>query len=305
VSPLGCFRAENASNFTNQQRETGSSTFAPKWQDLYWRLTMTKTPSKTTQKDLEELFSKHQLMPVLREEFREMGEDQVVCEPRMATEALVQMYLHRQCDVPTLVGILSPKYGEPQDVADKLLLLVEIDYFDYDFNKKKFMVKYDVSDDVKEMLAKYQYPLPMVVKPKKVNHNFQTGYLTVKGTVVLNGSDYFDDKDLCLDHLNRANSVALSLNMETALSEQGKYIRPQRNQGEAFDDFRKRQKQSDVFYATSMQVMETLESLSDELYLTHKYDRRGRCYASGYHVNSQGTDYNKAVLELAKKEVIT
>lgn len=266
---------------------------------------MSKTPSKDTQKGLEELFSKHQLLHVLRHEFTKMGDDQIVVEPAMATEALVQLYLHRQADPQTMVGILSPKYGDPQTVADKLLMLCEIDYFDYQESSGKFIVKYDVSEDVQEMLDRYQYPLPMVIPPQPVRKNFHTGYLSIQSSVILNGSEYFDDKDMCLDHLNRANSVALSLSMETVYSEEGKYLRPTRNSGEDFADFRKRQKQADVFYATSVNVMETINSLSDELYLTHKYDRRGRCYASGYHVNSQGTDYNKAVLELANKEIIT
>lgn len=268
---------------------------------------MSKLPTKDTQAGLEELFSKHQLLTVLRKQFEEMGNEvhESICEPKMATETLVQIYLHRQADVPTMVGILSPKFGTPQEVADKLLMLCEIDYLDYDTNLQRFMVKYDVSPDVQEMLARYQYPLPMVIAPRPVRWNNDTGYLTINGSVILNGSDYFDDKDMCLDHLNRANSVALSLSMETVHSEEGKYIRPTRNSGEDFEDFRKRQKQSDVFYDTSVYVMESIDALSDELYLTHKFDRRGRCYASGYHVNSQGTDYNKAVLQLAKKEIIT
>jgi len=263
---------------------------------------MSKSPSKDTQTGLEELFSKHQLLPVLRDEFREMGNEQIVVEPEMATEVLAQLYLHRQADVPTMVGILSPKYGTPQEVADKLLLLCEIDYFDYQESSDKFIVKFDVSEDVQEMLDRYQYPLPMVVKPKPVTENHHTGYMTIRGSVVLNGSEYFDDKDMCLDHLNRANSVALSLAMEVVHSEEGKYIRPTRNSGEDFAEFRKRQKQSDVFYATSVNVMETIDSLSDQLFLTHKFDRRGRCYASGYHISTQGDDYRKAVLQLANKE---
>jgi len=263
-----------------------------------------KNPNVETQKDLEELFSKHQLLSVLREEFQEMGNDQIVVEPAMATETLVQIYLHRQADAPTMVGILSPKYGSPQEVADKLLLLCEIDYLDFQETTQKFVVKYDVSEDVQQMLDRYQYPLPMIVPPKTLYNNFDTGYFKMKSSAILNGSEYFDDKDICLDHLNRANSVILSLNMDVVYSEEGKYLRPTRNSGEDFEDFRKRQKQADVFYTTSVQVMETVNSLSDELYLTHKFDRRGRCYASAYHINTQGTDYNKAVLQLANKEII-
>lgn len=267
-----------------------------------------KNPTNETQSGLEELFGKHQLLPVLRDQFMEMGDavdESIGVEPAMATEALAQLYLHRQADVPTMVGILSPKYGTPQEVADKLLLLCEIDYMDFHESSAKFVVKYDVSEDVQEMLDRYQYPLPMVVQPKPVRRNHDTGYMTIKGSVVLNGSEYFDDKDMCLDHLNRANSVALQVNMDVVLSNEGKYIRPTRNSGEDFAEFRKRQKQSDVFYATSVDVMETLDALSDELYLTHKFDRRGRCYSSGYHVTTQGDDYKKAVLQFANKEVIT
>lgn len=266
---------------------------------------MANNPTKDTQIGLETLFSKHQLLPVLREEFMELAKDCVVVEPAFAAEALAQIYLHRQADPATMVGILSPKYGTPQTVADKLLLLCDVDYIDFHEMTEKFTVKYDVSEDVQKMLDRYQYPLPMVTKPNPVVKNYDTGYETIKGSAILNGSAYFDDKDICLDHLNRANSVALAIDIRTFHSEEGKYLRPTRKPGEDFIEFRKRQKQSDTFYATSVDVMESLVQLSDELYLTHKFDRRGRCYASGYHVNSQGTDYNKAVLKLAKKELIT
>jgi hypothetical protein len=265
---------------------------------------MTKSPTSETQTGLEELFSKHQLMPVLREQFSEVGDECEVADPKFTTEVLVQIYLHRQADVITMVGILSPKFGTPQEVADNLLILCEHDYIDYQETSSKFTVKYDISDDIKEMLAKYQYPLPMVVKPNKVLDNFGSGYNTISRSVILNGSAYFNDVDLCLDHLNRANSVALSLSQDTIYSEQGMYLRPTRKSGEDFTDFRKRQKQSDVFYTTTVDVMGYITQLSDECYLTHRYDRRGRCYSSGYHVNTQGTDFNKAVLEFAKKEMI-
>lgn len=264
-----------------------------------------KLPSKETQSGLEELFNKHQLLPVLRKEFMEMAEDCVICEPVMTAEVLAQLYLHRQADVPTMVGILTPKYGTPQEVADKLLMLCEIDYIDFQESSGKFIVKYDVSEDVQKMLDRYQYPLPMVITPNMVRKNYDTGYETIKASCVLNGSEYFDDKDMCLDHLNRANSVSLALGMETIYSTEAKYLRPTRHSGEDFVEFRKRQKQSDVFYATTVEVMETIHALSDELFITHKYDRRGRCYASGYHISTQGDDYRKAILQLANKEIIT
>ena len=263
-----------------------------------------------TQTDLETLYSKHQLLPVLREEFTEyMAEthpDMVSYEDsKPFVEMLAQIYLHRQADVITMVGILSPRFGEPQEVADLLWTAVaELDLMDYDSTKGMFMVKFDISEDVQDRLDRYQYPLPMITPPNKVKDNFQTGYDTITGSVILNGSNYFKDKDVCLDHLNRANAVALTLDVDVIKSREGKFVQPKRNIGEDFSDFNKRKRQANIFYHTSVKVMADLMDISEKLYLTHKFDRRGRSYASGYHVTTQGTDYNKAVLQLAKKEMI-
>jgi len=263
-------------------------------------------PERETQYDLEILFSKYQLLPVLREEFKEIAsiypfEDQhpFICD------MLSQIYLHRQADPVTLVGILSPKHGTPQEVADKLLLMCEFDYMDYSEITGNFMVKYDVTEDIQLKLDRYQYPLPMVIKPDPIHDNAGNGYHTIRGSVILNGSPYFKDVDVCLDHLNRMNAVSMELDFSVIDSTEGKYIKPTRKEGESYDDFHKRLKQAATFYNVSLSVMESLAEISDAVYLTHKYDRRGRCYASGYHVNTQGTDYNKAVLQFSHKETLT
>lgn len=268
-----------------------------------------KTPTAQTQVDLETLYNKWQLISVLREEFKsivnyEDVENRLGIDGDFIVDTLVQIYLHRQADPETMVGILGQKYDNHQNVANCLLTLVHEDYLDYDPETERFIVKFDISDDVKAMVDLYQYPLPMVVKPQRIVNNFDSGYHTIHTPVVLNGSSYFDDKDLCLDHLNRANSVALTLNFETVKSAEGKFVKPTRQIGEDFDEFQKKCRQANVFYTTSVEAMEKLNELTDEIYLTHRYDRRGRVYASGYHISTQGDDYRKAVLNLAKKELI-
>jgi len=261
------------------------------------------------QKNLEETYSKYQLMPVLRSEFGEIVEG--FDDPdwgKFVVDVLCQIYLHRQADVTTMVGVLYPVHGEtPQIVADKLLVAAEEDYIDFDEDRQRFSVIYDLTDDVVSMLDKYQYPLPMITPPLPVKYNNQTGYVTIHNSVVLNtaGSDYFDDKDMCLDHLNRANSVPLTLDADVIKSPEGRYSMPKRKSGEDFNDFQKRLRQATIFYDTSLKVMDEVAQLSDQIFLTHRFDRRGRCYSSGYHINTQGTDYNKAVLQLANKEVLS
>lgn len=252
-----------------------------------------------TQKNLEELYNRNQLMDVLRDQFSPLTDDP------FKLDCVVQIYLHKQADVPTMVGLFSPKWGEPQDVAEMLKEVIEDDLLDFDMETMKFIMKYEISRDVEELLEMYQFPLPMVVSPNKVVNNYMgSGYYDTKGRIILNGSDVFDQEDVCLDHINRANSVGLTLNLDVIASAEGMMILPKRKIGENFEDFQKRQKQAKVFYETSYEVMQGLLTLGNEFWLTHKYDRRGRTYAVGYHVNSQGTDYNKAVLELSRKEMI-
>lgn len=252
-----------------------------------------------TQKNLEELFSKNQLLDVLRAEFAELTDDP------FKLDVVVQAYLHKQADVPTMVGLFSPKWGTPQDVADMLIEVVEDDLIDFDMQTRRFIMKYEVTTDVEEMLARYQFPLPMVVEPLRVTNNrMGSGYYDTRGSIVLNASNVFDMEDVCLDHINRANSVPLTLNLDVVASEEGNMLVPKRKHGELFEDYRKRKKQAAVFYENSLDVMQSLTALGNIFWLTNKYDRRGRCYAMGYHVNTQGTDYNKAVLELANKELI-
>lgn len=254
----------------------------------------------TTQQNLEELYSKNQLLPVLREQFEPLSDDP------FTIDVICQIYLHKQADLPTMVGLFSPKWGTPQEVADLLICCVEDDMIDFDMDTKRFTLVYGITEDVEEMLARYQFPLPMVVQPKKVTNNkMGSGYYDTSGRIILNGSDVFDEEDVCLDHINRANSVGLTLNLDVVASKEGFMIAPQRKIGENFEDFRKRKKQMEVFYNHSVEVMEGLSALGNEFWLTHKYDRRGRCYCVGYHINSQGTDYNKAVLDLSRKEKIS
>jgi len=253
-----------------------------------------------TQRNLEELYNKNQLLDVLRDQFGPLTDDP------FKLDCVVQIYLHKQADLPTMVGLFSPKWGTPQEVAHLLMEVVEDDLIDFDMDEERFILKYGITQDVEDALAMYQFPLPMVIPPQKVTrNNMGSGYIDTRGHIILNGSDIFKEEDVCLDHINRANSVALTLNMNVVASAEGNMIIPKRKIGEGFEDFRKRRKQAEVFYNTSVEVMQGMMTLGNQFWLTHKYDRRGRTYTVGYHINSQGTDYNKAVLELARKETLT
>jgi len=54
---------------------------------------------------------------------------------------------------------------------------------------------------------------------------------------------------------------------------------------------------------SSKKYMEIING-KNRVYLNHKYCTRGRTYAVGYHINTQGASYKKASLELYNKEFL-
>ena len=60
-----------------------------------------------------------------------------------------------------------------------------------------------------------------------------------------------------------------------------------------------------TFKAQSYEFYKLMVRCGNEFYLTHKVDKRGRIYSSGYHITTQGTAFKKASIELSKKELVT
>jgi len=60
--------------------------------------------------------------------------------------------------------------------------------------------------------------------------------------------------------------------------------------------------QFDLMKTTSSRVYKEYTDIP--FYFMWKFDKRGRMYSSGYHINFQSTDYKKALLSFVKQEVI-
>lgn len=263
--------------------------------------------------ELETLFNKNQLLPRMRKEF--MTEEVLKhCQETeihypFALDLMAQMALHKRANVETLVGILARHFDDQespyQACADMLWMAVEADFVDFDTFSEQFVFKYDVTDEVKVELERFQYPLPFVVEPKPVHSNEDTGYFTSKGSILLKNNHHEDD--VCLDHINRVNKMKLRINSDTArmVKNQWKNL-DHPKQGETKEEFEKRVKAFEKYDRVSREVMESI-CLTDEnqgFWLTHRYDKRGRTYAQGHHVQYQGTAWNKAVVEFYDKELV-
>ncbi|QDH84613.1 putative RNA polymerase [Achromobacter phage vB_AxyP_19-32_Axy22] len=262
------------------------------------------------QNKLEVLFNCNQLMSRMRKEFTESKNPDFVAymqqhgmDPKFGIDALVQIALHKRADLPTLLGTLRHHGQTAQEVADGLLWLAQHDFMHWEPVREMFIVIFEISAEVQHEIDSYQYPLPMVIEPRHLENNRQSGYLISQGSVILKKNHTEDD--VCLDHLNRMNKVALTINYDTVGMIQNKWKNLDKVQeGETREDFEKRKRAFDKYNKTAHEVMAVLTHMGNRFYITHKYDKRGRTYAQGYHVNYQGTPWNKAVVEFADAEVI-
>jgi hypothetical protein len=262
------------------------------------------------QMELEKLYSKNQTIPRIRTEFQNCEDEDFVqyliekeIPVKFGIDLLVQMALHKRADIKTLIGLLYEHLKSAQATADMLLKAANADLVDYDVANRLFVVKFEISQDVQDDLDRFQYPLPMVVEPKPIEDNSTSGYYMNQSSVILKHNHHEDD--VCLDHLNRMNSIKLTINETTAKMVHNKWKNLDKpKEGEEHEEYMSRKRAFLKYDRTAKDVIALLMQHSDHFYLTHKYDKRGRIYCQGYHVNYQGTPWNKSVVEFAEKEIV-
>lgn len=259
--------------------------------------------------ELEKLYDKHELIPTLRSELEDSGFDfkdffETANVPyEFGISLLVQLMIHKRCNPETMIGIMRAKAKTTQEAADLIMVCVRIGCVHYEESVNMLMSKFTVSSDLQYRLDQFQYPLPMVIPPEPVKKNSDIGYLTRKGSIIL--KDNFHTDDVCLEIINKMNSVPLTINKHTAVMVKNKWRNlDKRKPSESNEDFQKRRKAFEKYDSVSRETINKIFGESSIFYLTHAYDKRGRMYCQGHHINYQGTDWNKAIVEFAEEEII-
>ena len=260
------------------------------------------------QEYLEYTFNKNNLNKRLKEIFDDDSLKNVFkannIDPDFGVKVICKMALFKRADVPTLVGSVMGYYdNNGQRTVDEIQKIVEIGFLKWE--NYQFITQFTLEDKVQAELDAFQYPLPMVIEPKKITRNCSTGYCNWNTSLVLKRKKYIHNADLNRDHINRVNKIAWELDMDTARTIKAKCKDIDKcKDGETEDEFNKRKKAWQKYCKTTMKVMDLLVSTGNTLFLTHAYDKRGRIYCRGYHVNYQGMSWNKAVLQFKNKEFL-
>lgn len=194
----------------------------------------------------------------------------------------------------------SDKTDAITTVAELIAVLCRTDAFDIQKPDKMASLvvisRIPLGEKIVDFINNSQYLPPMVCEPLELENNFNSGYLTHKDSLIL-GSHNHHDGDICLDVLNLINKVPLCLDTQflSKIEEDPTFTVDTQEKQDLWMNFKR---QSYEFYSLIVEC-------GNEFYLTHKVDKRGRIYASGYHITTQGTSFKKASIELSKKEVVT
>lgn len=147
-----------------------------------------------------------------------------------------------------------------------------------------------------EYINNSEYLPPLVSKPEPLMNNYSSAYLTVSESLILGNGNHHNG-DICLDVLDIMNSVALTINTDflNKVDEEPTFELDTVQKTTQWNRFKN---QSQYFY-------ELMINQGNRFYFNHKVDKRGRLYACGYHINSMGNAYKKAMLEFHKQEIVT
>ena len=259
------------------------------------------------QATLEMLYSNNELMPRMRQVFEDYGAKDILedmnIDVKLGMAVLVQMALRKRCQLTVLVGLVRKYMPTAQDAMNEVKKCIDAGLVEW--TGQEFITKFTMPADVQQELDKFQFPLPMVVRPKYVLKNTDTGYLHsgAHGSIIL--QDNHTEDDVCLDHINRVNKMRFCINLDTALMVKNQWRnldKPKIHETQL--EFQKRKKAFEKYDSHAYRVIGLVCKEGNEFYLTNKYDKRGRIYAQGYYINPQGTEWNRAVIQFADEELI-
>ena len=278
-----------------------------------------KSSKISTQLIWENMFSKHQIRKILREEFQEFFTEEESKSNRRKVETQLDVLgilaQRKHVYFDTLIEMLVEKENildSKEQLADWIFELAERDLLILEPIKGKDNIKvwakYELDEETEQVINGLKSLPPMIVKPLETNgknNNRGSGYLTIgSDSLILN--DNYHTKDIDSKFLDLVNSVEYSLNPDVIMNIRNCW-------GDLFDEetnkltveYKQKLQSFEEFEKYSIKFMAMLVNQDNKFWFTHKYDKRGRIYPMGYWVTYMGNSYQKASIEFANKELVT
>lgn len=184
-------------------------------------------------------------------------------------------------------------------VMELLVVLCDLGIYDIAYNGISYNVYHTL--ELPELLQN-RLELSCFVPPKQE-------YVQVSNNqgLILGGKFNAHEKPTALDVINKMNKQCYVLDDWFIANHQKPWFRDDSDiEFMSESEKAKYQQGLHTWEKYKEQLMFFIKELSGKpIYFNHKYDKRGRIYAQGYHFNTQGTSYEKACINLCKQELIT
>ena len=209
---------------------------------------------------------------------------------------------------------MNNKLESIQTCAEILAILAINDLCDEVRNKENTRYIVSVVElDISVIKYKFNamYLPPMIIKPRTVRHNRDSGYITQKGeSLILGYYENHHEEEISLDVLNILNANEYELDKDV-ISNRTDHFGKKELTDEEYKKLSHEQRlvydlneeEWEKYNHESYQIMTLMLYHNNSFYLQNRVDKRGRIYASGYHLSTQGKSYKKACINLKKKEI--
>lgn len=210
---------------------------------------------------------------------------------------------------------MSDKVEAIHTMAEIIAVLGETDLFDNKKTKEGWIVisRVELDNEVTQYADNALYLPPLIIKPRKVRSNRDSGYITQRGeSLILGFYENHHDDNICLDVINTLNSNEYELDTDFINQYEEQWYREELSQQEYEElshadreiynmdekNWKKFQEQGKFFQTLMIHH-------GNSFYLCNKVDKRGRIYATGYHISTQASSFKKAMVNFKHREIPT
>lgn len=238
------------------------------------------------------------------------------------TVALVALHCSKPMKLVSIASMcighlkMADKVDAIQTMAEVITMLSDTDLFDIRknrYNEREVISRIGLDEEVLRYAYNAFYLPPMIVKPRTVRHNRDSGYITQRGeSLILGFYENHHDDDICLDVLNILNANEYELDTELISNLSEEWHREELSQDEYMELSHEEKLIYDMdkntwndYIQQGYKIQTLMLYHGNKFYLQNKVDKRGRIYTSGYHISPQGSSFKKAMINLARKEIVT
>lgn len=191
--------------------------------------------------------------------------------------------------VPQLANKIVSDLGRVENMKLALWIIHTTEYISHKLIRESVRDQYSVipTFDIELFNIKELFPTPSYTLPEPWVNNYNTTYDKYDSHIILGSSLNRHKYNTCETIINQLQQVSYELT-------------PMVDVPEEYDTTNK---QLELFNTQRQSILN--EYKGKPFYFYWQYDKRGRMYSRGYHINIQSNEYGKSLLQFSNKEKLT